>query len=68
VTARVLASVWIRLDEAALCLEDGCETLYRLGEPACPRCASRAFALLAQWLSEKRREEYAQQQGSGDEG
>lgn len=38
----------IPLDDAVLCLD--CETIYILGTPACPRCASRAWALLAQWL------------------
>lgn len=47
---RVLASEWIPLPQAALCLD--CETVFRL-QTACPRCGSKTWTLLAAWLEAK---------------
>ena len=38
----VLAHTWIPAERAAVCMDCGC--IFRL-QPACPRCASRAWML-----------------------
>lgn len=50
---RVLASVWVSLELALLCLD--CEAVFKLGgESACPACGSRESVPLAKWLTEDR--------------
>ena len=49
----VLVSRWAPLSEAALCLEDDCETVFSVRDRACPLCGSEHFAMLAVWLSER---------------
>ena len=48
---RVLASVWMPLSRAAMCLED--ETVFDVGEGQCPVCGSEHFVLLTRWLTER---------------
>lgn len=50
---RVLASEWVHLSQAALCLEADCETIFRI-QSACPRCGGRSWVLLSTFLREKR--------------
>jgi len=45
---RVLASVWLPLQRAALCLDD--ETVFPVEDQACPMCGGETFVLLARWL------------------
>jgi hypothetical protein len=50
---RVLASTWLPLEFAALCLDD--ETVFDLRERECPACGATTWALLATWLKERAR-------------
>ena len=50
---RVLASAWIPLGRAAVCLNDDCETVFDVTEQTCPRCASAHCGLLTRWLTER---------------
>ena len=45
---RVLASSWIPLEHAALCLDDEC--VFPI-QRACPRCGSETWVLLAGFLT-----------------
>lgn len=53
---RVLASTWLALDYAALCLDED-ETVFDGREGQCPACGGEHFALLARWLTETTRSE-----------
>ena len=48
---RVLASTWIALDRAALCLNE--ETIFPVEDQACPVCGGTTFVLLARWLHKR---------------
>lgn len=48
---RVLASIWMPLSRAAMCLD--CESVFDLGEGQCPACGSEHFVLLTRWLTER---------------
>ena len=48
---RVLASTWIALDRAALCLND--ETIFPVDYQVCPVCGRTTFVLLARWLHKR---------------
>ena len=50
--ANVLAAIWVPLSRAALCLND--ETVFDVGDGACPQRDGEHFALLARWLQERR--------------
>ena len=49
-TDRVLASTWLALEFAALCLSCDQETIFDIREGECPTCGRESFALLARWL------------------
>ena len=48
-----VTGVWIPLARAALCLEEGCETIFELGSDACPRCARQTWVVLGRFLRER---------------
>ena len=48
IAPRVLATDWLPLDRAALCLD--CETIYPLSAHECPRCGGVTRSALATWL------------------
>ena len=48
---RVLASVWLPLNEAMLCLDDEC--VFSVRDRACPQCGSKNFTALARFLQER---------------
>lgn len=52
---RILGSVWLPINEAALCLDLKCSAVFRLGEDACPACGGTHHATLSKWLDENRR-------------
>ena len=43
-------TVTLPLRDAALCLEEGCATIFRLAAGRCPACSSNAWMLLSRWL------------------
>jgi hypothetical protein len=54
ITEGVLVSRWAPLSEAALCLDEACETVFSVRDRACPLCGSENFEMLATWLSARR--------------
>jgi hypothetical protein len=44
----------VPLDHSVLCLD--CEVVFSVGQPVCPRCASRHFTALARFLNRVTRE------------
>jgi len=51
---RVVASVWIPLGEAAICVNNGHEVVFSIRDRECPHCGSGNFAMLATWLQARR--------------
>jgi hypothetical protein len=49
---RVLATDWLPLNRAALCLD--CETVYPLSAIRCPRCDGAACVALSKWLERRK--------------
>ena len=51
-TPRVLASIWLPLEFAALCLDD--EAVFDIRAGACPSCNGTTWAPLAKWLTRRK--------------